>query len=431
MTKMIFSAQTNPAILEYAFPADQLPVIKRKMLNWLRPFSIFAYLDNNEYKHDPCRYELLIAAGARQHYTLDELPEGEWVFGHLNYDYKNTIDPTLASRHPQDSGFGYCSFYTPEIVCSIAHGSHVLKIESETEVPETVLQALLAQEGSISFPELRLPEWTFSLSPEAYRDRIEQIKSDIEAGDYYELNFCVEAQASMLLEDPIALFNKLNTLNPAPFSALYRMDAAWMIGNSPERFLHRDGNTLVAQPIKGTIRRGHSEKEQGELEARLRNDIKEQAEHVMITDLMRNDLARCCKPGSVTVPELLGVYVFPGLMHLISTVSGKVRDGLSFKEIVQNTFPMGSMTGAPKHIVMQRIDAYERASRGLFSGTVGYIRPDGDFDFNVNIRSLFYHAEQQRLLYQTGGAITYQSDPLQEWDEVCLKAAAMQKLFCP
>lgn len=419
----------NPVILEYRFPADQLPAIKRKMLNWLRPFSIFAYLDNNMYNHKPCRYELLVAAGAAQVYGLQDLPDGEWLFGHLNYDYKNALDPGLSSRHPPDSGFPDCRFYRPEVVCSIAHGSNVLRIESAQQDAGLVLQAILAQGEEIPVPAVPNPEWKFSITPERYRDLVAQIRGDIEQGDYYELNLCVRAEAPVLLSDPLALFHKLNQGNPSPFAALYRMETEWMMGNSPERFLYRGGSRLVAQPIKGTLRRGHSESEQAELEARLRRDAKEQAEHVMITDLMRNDLARCCMPGSVKVPELSGLYHFPGLMHLISTVSGEVQPGLRFPDIIRNTFPMGSMTGAPKRIVMQRIDAYERGARGLFSGTVGYIRPDGDFDFNVNIRSLFYAASRQLMQYQTGGAITYQSDPEKEWEEVLLKAAAMQRLF--
>ena len=196
-----------------------------------------------------------------------------------------------------------------------------------------------------------------------------------------------------------------------------------------KRYLQKDRDKIIAQPIKGTARRDADTQKDEEIKKALQADIKERAENVMIVDLMRNDLARCCEAGSIHVDELFGVYTFPQVHQLISTVSGKIKRNLSFADAIKCSFPMGSMTGAPKIKVMQLIDQYERSRRELFSGATGYITPSGDFDFNVIIRSLFYKASDQYLSYQTGGAITYDSKPEKEWEEMRLKAWALERIF--
>lgn len=149
----------------------------------------------------------------------------------------------------------------------------------------------------------------------------------------------------------------------------------------------------------------------------------------MVVDLVRNDLSRICKPGSVIVDELFGLYSFPQVHQMISTVSGEIEESASWIDCIRETFPMGSMTGAPKKKVMELIEQYEHSRRGLFSGAIGYMDPAGDFDFNVVIRSMFYNAEEKYLSFQTGGGITYYSDPADEYEESLLKAEAMMKVF--
>jgi para-aminobenzoate synthetase component 1 len=149
----------------------------------------------------------------------------------------------------------------------------------------------------------------------------------------------------------------------------------------------------------------------------------------MVVDLVRNDLSKVCEEGTVQVDELFGIYSFPQVHQMISTISGKLKNNISFSEIIRATFPMGSMTGAPKRRVMQLIEQYETTKRGIFSGAVGYISPDGDFDFNVVIRSIMYNKSSGYLSFQTGSAITFYSDPQAEWEECLLKAEAMKKVF--
>lgn len=415
----------------YAFAEDELQQLKNKMLNWLRRFSIFAYLDNNGYTHQPVRFELLAGAGAVA--MADQFPHDteDWYLGHLCYDHKNQVEPGLYSSHPERIGFATTLFFCPETVVCIPFGSTELHIHTRLHSAEAVLQQLLNMPAAVEHQGIapEAVDWQYRFQLEEYLDRIAQIRQHIEEGDCYELNFCTEAFATVPELDPVHAFSKLNRLNPAPFAALYRNDDAWLLCASPERFLYRNGDTLLSQPIKGTARRGADPAADEALKHALRNDPKEKAENVMIVDLVRNDLARSCEPGTVQVPELFGVYSFPQVHQLISTVTGQRRPETQNAGIIDQAFPMGSMTGAPKVRVMELIEQYERSRRGLYSGTVGYMMPGGDFDFNVVIRSLLYNASDGYLSYQTGGAITYESDALAEWQETRLKAKAMEQIF--
>jgi para-aminobenzoate synthetase component 1 len=197
---------------------------------------------------------------------------------------------------------------------------------------------------------------------------------------------------------------------------------------SPERYLKKEGKTILSQPIKGTAKRypDNPELDLKNLNA-LKDSEKERAENIMVVDLVRNDLSKICEHGSVHVDELCKVYSFPQVHQMISTVSGTLRDDVQFSDAVKATFPMGSMTGAPKKKVMELIERYEKSKRGLFSGSIGYITPYNDFDFNVVIRSVLYNAATRYLSFHTGSAITFSSDPEKEYEECLLKAAAIKK----
>lgn len=422
------SARTS---VSFSFREEELQTIKKKMLNWLRPFSIFVYLDNNEYRHGPQRFELLVGAGPIAFFEHAGEGGGDWLFGHLTYDYKNKIEPKLSSRREEQTGFPDSFFFRPETVAYIPAGSCRLHVSSLNEDPEKVLQHILEQPPAIEsiLQEKHNINWQYRFTKEAYIDSIAHIRQHIEDGDCYELNFCTEAFAPGTVIDPFAVFDRLNTLNPAPFSALYRNNDAWLMCASPERFLYKEKDSIQSQPIKGTARRGADPETDEQLKAALYNNAKERAENVMIVDLVRNDLARSCKTGTIAVPELFGVYTFPQVHQLISTVSGILKPDIGNLEIIEHAFPMGSMTGAPKMIVMELVEQYERSRRGLYAGTVGYCTPEGDFDFNVVIRSLLYNNASGYLSYQTGGAITYGSDAAAEWEEVRLKAKALEQIF--
>ena len=226
-----------------------------------------------------------------------------------------------------------------------------------------------------------------------YLTIIEKLRQHILRGDCYEINFCQEFYAEGAKIDPVEVYKKLSSLSPNPFSSLYKVKDQWLICASPERFLRKEGNKILSQPIKGTAKRieGNELNDQYVKES-LARSAKDRSENVMVVDLVRNDLAKVCEEGSVKVEELYGVYTFPQVHQMISTVSGRLMKDIAFTSIIRATFPMGSMTGAPKKRVMELIEKYESTKRGLFSGAVGYITPAGDFDFNVVIRSVLYNA---------------------------------------
>jgi para-aminobenzoate synthetase component 1 len=229
--------------------------------------------------------------------------------------------------------------------------------------------------------------------------------------------------------DAVSAFRRLRAASPAPFSALLKRHGQYTICASPERFLCGWERRVISQPMKGTAPRGATDDEDASMISTLHSSAKERAENVMIVDLVRSDLARSCVQGTVTVDDLFGIHTFPAVHQMVSTVSGRLRDDQTWWDAARHAFPMGSMTGAPKEMVMSLIARYEHAPRGRFSGSIGYVTPDGDFDFNVVIRSLFYDERDGRLWYSTGGAITWASDPEAEWQETLLKGAAIEGLF--
>ena len=408
------------------------------MLNWAKQFSILLFLDSNNYPSSQTGYECLLAVGSTDTITDDNndlllslqqlhSTKHDWLFGHISYDYKNMLEPKLASCHPLKTGFPLLYFFIPQTVCHINREQTDLTLESFDD-PALIYKAII--ETDIA-EEKQIPRLKFDarINKERYLSIISKLRTHIADGDCYEINFCNEGFCEDADVPPLEVFKSLNALSPAPFAAYYRLEDKYMMCASPERYLCKTGNKILSQPIKGTARRDNDPVKDEQIKKLLSNDIKERAENVMIVDLVRNDLARCCETGSVQVDELFGIYTFPQVHQMISTVSGTMRANVPFTDAIRYSFPMGSMTGAPKYKVMQLIDKYECSRRELFSGTVGYITPDGDLDFNVIIRSLFYNAAAKYLSYQTGGAITYDSDPEKEWEEMRLKAWALERIF--
>lgn len=422
----------------YTIASSQAAEIKQKMLSWAKQFSIFCFLDSNNYNLAYGSYECLLAAGVTDYLddnagdVLSQLhnlytAKHDWIFGHIGFDHKNALEPKLSSSNPQKLGFPVASFFIPGTVCHINIAQTVLTIESFDD-PVAVYEAIIAATPEHAAP---LPKLKFSsvINKEQYITAISGLRKHIADGDCYEINYCNEGYCENADVQPLQVFNALNILSPAPFAAFYRCLDKYMMCASPERYLCKTGSKVLSQPIKGTARRDKDVVKDNEIKEQLRNDIKERAENVMITDLVRNDLARCCETGSVRVEELFGIYTFPQVHQMISTIAGTIKTGIPFTDLIRYSFPMGSMTGAPKYKVMQLIDQYEQSRRELFSGTVGYISPGGDFDFNVIIRSLFYNTTARYLSYQTGGAITYDSIAEKEWEEMRLKAWALERIF--
>lgn len=402
------------------------------MLNWLRPFSIFCYLDNQQYGIAPHQTECLVGVGATESIEGGDIREADafleknqWVFGHLSYELQNASH-NIHSLKEDKTGFPPFYFFRPQVVLEVRNDLLTIYATNADEIFEAIShtagEATPEQSSGIAPQPL--------LSKEEYIRTIRALQGHIHRGDCYEINFCQAFAADDISVDPFLCFQNLMLVSPNPFSAFYRLGDKFLLCASPERFLTKKGDRVFSQPIKGTIKRNIiSKEEDGRLKRELQGSQKEQSENVMVVDLVRNDLAKICKESTVTVDELFGIYSFPQVHQMISTISGELKEDISFSAMVEATFPMGSMTGAPKHRVMQLIDQYEATARGIFSGSVGYFSPAGDFDLNVVIRSIMYNQTEKYLSYQVGSGITFYSDAEKEWEECMLKAEAIKKVL--
>lgn len=266
-------------------------------------------------------------------------------------------------------------------------------------------------------------------SREDYLKQVFALKQHIQRGNIYEINFCVEFFAEAVSIDPFSVFQKLYKLSKAPYSALLKMGDEFIICTSPELFLQKEGEMLSSKPIKGTAKRGNSPEQDQLLKNQLQNNIKERTENVMAVDVARNDLSMLAQRGTVRVNQLYNIESFETVHQMVSTVSCRLRPELEFADIIKATFPMASMTGAPKLRAMTLIDEFENFKRNSYSGTMGLVDARGDFTLWVIIRSIFYNEKTKRLSIAVGSAITYLSDPEKEYEECLLKAAAMLEVL--
>jgi para-aminobenzoate synthetase component 1 len=350
-----------------------------------------------------------------------------WLFGFLSYDLKNEIE-SLHSENNDQLQFPLLHFFSPLLVIELKEkttfihydDAHLQKEEVEKIVGDAI-SSVSSKSASAGSPVSVQPK----ISKHEYLSAVHQLQQHIRKGDIYEVNFCQEFFATNACIDPVQVYQRLNGISQAPFAAYCNFGAHHLICSSPERFLQKKANHLISQPIKGTIRRSEDPAEDAFLKNELQQNEKERSENVMIVDLVRNDLSRIAKRGTVQADELFGAYTFKQVHQLISTISCEVKNELSFTDIIRNTFPMGSMTGAPKVSAMQLIERYESTKRGLYSGAIGYINPQGDFDFNVVIRSILYNQENKIVSFMVGSAITDKANAELEYEECLLKAKAL------
>ncbi|MHA4843678.1 anthranilate synthase component I family protein [Flavitalea antarctica] len=428
-----------------SYPIQDFDNTKLQMLNWANRFNICCFLDNNGYDSGHHKIECLVGAGAMHSLTassgnaLAQLQEfgnlhQDWIFGHLGYDLKNETEQ-LTSSHPDRISFPDLFFFVPEIVVELtANSMRIGTIGDATHsayneiinihLPGTRDEAVTGQELNAGF-DIRE-----RYSKDEYLHTINLLKQHILRGDCYEINFCQEFYADNISMNPVEVFLRLNRLSPNPFSAFYKLDDKYLICASPERYLKKEGTRVISQPIKGTLKRPLNDTDDDAANRqRLSVSAKDRSENVMVVDLVRNDLSRICVEGSVKVDELFGVYTFPQVYQMISTVSGELKSDMDWLEVIRATFPMGSMTGAPKQMVLKLIERYERSKRGIFSGAIGYISPEKDFDLNVVIRSLIYNQSTGYLSFPAGSGITFYSDPESEYEECLLKVAAIRSIL--
>ncbi|MGG9970424.1 anthranilate synthase component I family protein [Ferruginibacter sp. SUN002] len=421
-----------------SFPITNFTEFKIQMLNWANRFNIFCLLDNQQYNFDKPAFECLLAVGCKEKIELNTgnafvqltnfySNQNDWLFGHIGYDIKNEVEQ-LSSENFDGIKFPDACFFVPEIILQLNNKEVTVLYEEGTA--EAIIDAIKSTSPIINALPVKPTDINSRFRRPEYLDSVNTIRQHILRGDCYELNFCQEFYADNIAIDPLSVYHHLVDFSPNPFSALYKLDDKFCICASPERYLKRSGNKIISQPIKGTAKRDLKDAEADEANKQyLINSSKEKSENVMVVDLVRNDLSKICIEDSVKVEELFGIYSFPQVHQMISTVSGEVTPDTNWIDIIKATFPMGSMTGAPKKKVMQLIEEFEKTKRGLFSGAVGYIKPNGDFDFNVVIRSILYNATAQYLSFQVGSAITYYSDAEKEYEECLLKVEAIVKVL--
>ena len=399
------------------------PDWKLKLLTWASSnFPYLALTEGNGYAYPEGSFGDFLFLGEKEIPKNQILDSGIFKVGIFGYDFKNQIEQ-LESTNPDFFELPDTCFFEPTWKWKLdKNGFH-----SGTSLPAEWISAILKTE----IPEN--PPVSCQITPqvtkEEYIQHIQKIQQEILEGSTYEANFCQAYSGTYQVWDPIAAYSQLMKLSPMPFSALFKADSKWLVSASPERFLKKTGNRLIAQPIKGTIRRGENPIQDDANRSKLLSSEKERAENLMITDLMRNDLARVSQTGSVQVEELFGIYPLPRVFQMISTVSSQLRPESDLIKIIEATFPMGSMTGAPKISTMKIIDREESFRRGWFSGAFGWVDEAGDFDFSVIIRSIITDLKAKKLYFGVGSAITIDASADQEFEECALKAQAILELL--
>ncbi|MAZ72088.1 MAG: aminodeoxychorismate synthase, component I [Flavobacteriaceae bacterium] len=420
--------------------ANLTPLLKQQLLLWASQFEEVAWLDSNAYLQNHGSYQALLAVDAftaikTDYYNgfkkLDEYQQltRDWLFGYLSYDLKNDVE-RLTSNNFDGLGFPDLYFFQPKKIFLFSetevemHYLAMVDDELETDWEEILQTEILQTETTSEALKIKL-----RTSKDSYAEKVAHMLQHIERGDIYEANFCQEFYAENTTINPEQVFFSLNNISKPPFATYLKLDSHYVLSASPERYLKKTGSTLISQPIKGTAKRLQNAVSDKEMASALANDPKERSENIMITDLVRNDLSRIARKGTVTVEELCAIYTFEQVHQMISTISCEAKPEFSPVQLLKNTYPMGSMTGAPKISAMKIIEQLEDAKRGVYSGTIGYFAPNDDFDFNVVIRSILYNKANQYVSFSVGGAITSKSTIEAEYEECLLKAKAMRSVL--
>lgn len=396
-------------------------------------------MDSNSYPQEYSSFDCMMAVDAFTslktdfHNAFEDLKQyqqttKDWLFGYLSYDLKNDTEP-LKSSNFDGLHFPDLFFFQPKKIFLLK--GNQLEIQylllCDDEVEEDFNEII--QSYSEPFVTLSVVEVRQRISKDSYVEKVNKMLEHIHAGDMYEANFCMEFFAENAIINPMEKFQKLNEISKAPFSVFFKNNKHFLLSASPERYLKKVEDKIISQPIKGTSKRFSDVNEDEKSKQNLELDAKERAENIMITDLVRNDLSHTAQKGSVEVVELCKIYSFLQVHQMISTITSKLDPQYSPVDVLKTTFPMGSMTGAPKISVMKIIENLEETKRGLYSGAVGYFTPSGDFDFNVVIRSILYNQENKYVSFSVGSAVTAQSVPEKEYEECLLKAKAMSEVL--
>lgn len=431
----------------YLHKPKSIDTFKSQLLTWSQPYHEAVWMDSNDYHEAYSSFDAVLAVDAMTCIQTDfqeaflKLKEyqthtKDWIFGYLSYDLKNAIED-LKSENFDGLHFPELYFFQPKKLFLFKgdtvemHYLNVVADDMDDDLNnichcEPVLSAESDEERSNFLNEIVIKP---RISKTDYLSKVNTMLEHIYRGDIYEANFCQEFYIENTQINPLETYRKLNSISKPPFATFIKLNDKYLLSASPERYLKKTGTKIISQPIKGTAKRSKDSVEDKRLKEQLAIDEKERSENIMIVDLVRNDLSKTAKKGTVKVVELCQVYTFPQVHQMISTISSEIEETEHPVHVLESTFPMGSMTGAPKISAMKIIETLEETKRGVYSGAVGYFTPDSNFDFNVVIRSILYNHSQQYVSFSVGSAITAKSNPLKEYEECLIKAKAMREVL--
>ncbi len=419
---------------------EDIENFKNQLLTWAQQFDDVVWLDSNNYEQNYSSYDAVLAVDAftsiqtdyfhgfvklKEYYSTTK----DWIFGYLTYDLKNDVE-VLKSNNYDALGFPDLYFFQPKKLYLLKGNQVEIQylncVDDELEADLNTIKNIKEAQSDSLCSDIKIK---LRIHKDEYFDKVNTMLTHIHRGDIYEANFCQEFFAENTCINPLETYKKLNTISKPPFASFVKLQDKYVLCASPERYIKKEEDIIISQPIKGTAERSEGIAEDNQLKTDLLNDEKERSENIMIVDLVRNDLSKTALKGSVEVKELCKIYTFDQVHQMISTVTSKVDVKTHPIDIIKSTFPMGSMTGAPKISAMNIIEHLEETKRGVYSGAIGYFSPNGDFDFNVVIRSILYNATKKYVSYSVGGAITAKSIPLKEYEECLVKAKAMREVL--
>ena len=407
-----------------SLPCEDVSIFKTQLIQWANQFGSFSFLDSNESSCKYSRYEFLCGVDLYEEFPFDcdtEADSNEFLFGTITYVGNSSFFQTPFIKNLETTIFRarYVFYgYQGRIYCN----RNILEAL-------TMLDQIQLFSSSIA-GELPVINFESKTSEDEYIVNVKQLQDQIREGVFYELNYCIALEAENVVLEPLLAFHKINQHTKAPMTALVKNNDQWVLSFSPERYIQNRNGKLIAQPIKGTMKRNlENEAEDLLLKKSLSENRKDRAENTMIVDLMRNDLTPYAKTGSIQVPEYCEVYRFNTVHQMISTVTADLVNPKNAVRALFASLPAASMTGAPKKIVVKTISETENFNRGLYSGHIGYVAPNGDYDFSVVIRTLQYDAQTRRAAVHAGSAITLLSDAESEYEECILKTKAIVQFF--
>ena len=419
---------------------EDIENFKNQLLTWAQQFDDVVWLDSNNYEQNYSSYDAVLAVDAftsiqtdyfqgfvklKEYYSTTK----DWIFGYLTYDLKNDVE-VLKSNNYDALGFPDLYFFQPKKLYLLKGNQVEIQylncVDDELEADLNTIKNIKEEQSDSLCSDIKIK---LRIHKDEYFDKVNTMLTHIHRGDIYEANFCQEFFAENTCINPLETYKKLNNISKPPFASFVKLEDKYVLCASPERYIKKEDDIIISQPIKGTAERSESIAEDNQLKTDLLNDEKERSENIMIVDLVRNDLSKTALKGSVEVKEFFKIYTFDQVHQMISTVTSKVDVKTHPIDIIKSTFPMGSMTGAPKISAMNIIEHLEETKRGVYSGAIGYFSPNGDFDFNVVIRSILYNATKKYVSYSVGGAITAKSIPLKEYEECLVKAKAMREVL--